>query len=55
MVRLAPNIYLLQYLESNKAKVEPELVDKAKKYMRIGYDRQDKYRHPGTIFWMLFK
>ena len=44
MVGLVPNIYLLQYLEGTDQK-EPELEEKAKEFMRIGYRRQAKYRH----------
>ena len=43
MVGLAPNIYLLQYLSSNPQSA-PELEAKAKKYMEVGYNRQEKYR-----------
>jgi len=49
MVGLVPNIYLLQYLDSTNQK-KPELQKKAKEYMRIGYDRQQKYRHPNGAY-----
>merc|ERR1719462_853897 len=46
LVGLAPNIYLLQYLASNtQTSADPKLTAKAKKYMEIGYSRQQKYRH----------
>ena len=44
MVGLVPNIYLLQYLEGTNQK-EPELEEKAKEFMRIGYRRQANYHH----------
>ena len=45
MVGLVPNIYLLQYLDGTKQR-EPELEKKAKEFMYIGYNRQQKYNHP---------
>ena len=44
MVGLVPNIYLLQYL-SNTPQSDPKLEAKAKTYMEIGYNKQQKYRH----------
>ena len=49
MVGLVPNIYLLQYLESTNQK-EPELERKAKDFMEIGYNRQQKYNHPNGAY-----
>merc|ERR1740137_144761 len=49
MVGLVPNIYLLQYLDSTNQK-EPELEKKAKKFMEIGYNRQQKYNHPNGAY-----
>jgi len=53
MVGLAPNIYLLQYLDSGSQEAPKELTEKAKKYMEIGYNRQQKYRHKagGYSIW----
>merc|ERR1711994_723105 len=42
MAGLVPNIYLLQYLRA----VDRQAVE----YMMIGYDRQQKYRHPGGSY-----
>jgi len=49
MVGLVPNIYLLQYLDHTNQK-EPEIEKKAKEYMEIGYNRQQKYRHPNGAY-----
>ena len=49
MVGLVPNIYLLQYLEGTKQS-EPELEKKAKEFMEIGYNRQQKYNHPNGAY-----
>jgi len=49
MVGLVPNIYLLQYLDGTKQK-EPELEKKAKEFMYIGYNRQQKYNHPNGAY-----
>jgi len=49
MVKLAPNIYLLQYLSTNP-QPNTELQQKAKRFMQIGYSRQEKYRHPGGAY-----
>jgi len=49
MVGLVPNIYLLQYLDNTNQK-EPELERKAKEYMEIGYNRQQKYRHSNGAY-----
>merc|ERR1711962_257707 len=49
MVGLVPNIYLLQYLDSTDQS-EPELEEKAKEYMRIGYRRQRNYNHPNGAY-----
>ena len=44
MIRLVPNIYLLNYLKgTNQSK--PGLERKAKVYMQRGYKRQDVYAH----------
>jgi len=44
MIRLAPNVYLLDYMKSNSKKDE-ELEEKALGYMRIGIERQARYKH----------
>ena len=44
MVGLVPNIYLLNYLQG-VGKSLPEIEEKAKNFMNIGYKRQQKYRH----------
>merc|ERR1719431_1671955 len=49
MVGLVPNIYLLQYLDGTK-QGEPELEKKAKEFMEIGYNRQQKYNHPNGAY-----
>jgi len=49
MVGLVPNIYLLQYLDST-GQSEPELEEKAKKFMEIGYRRQQKYKHDNGAY-----
>ena len=49
MVGLVPNIYLMQYLEGTKQS-EPELEKKAKEFMEIGYNRQQKYNHPNGAY-----
>ena len=45
MMGMVPNIYLLKYL-NGKGAYAPEIEAKAKKYMKIGYDREQKYRFP---------
>ena len=49
MAGLVPNIYLLQYLRAVDRQME-EVERKAVEYMMIGYDRQQKYRHPGGSY-----
>ena len=49
MAGLVPNIYLLQYLRAVDRRME-EVERKAVEYMRLGYDRQQKYRHPGGSY-----
>merc|ERR1719233_8880 len=49
MVGLVPNIYLLQYLDGTKQE-ERELEKKAKEFMEIGYNRQQKYNHPNGAY-----
>ncbi|XP_052279729.1 ovostatin-like isoform X1 [Dreissena polymorpha] len=44
MASWAPNIYVLQYLTST-SQSSPEVEELAKSYMRVGYQRQMKYRH----------
>ena len=42
---MVPNIYLLKYLQGKGANL-PEIEKTAKKYMKIGYDREQNYRFP---------
>ena len=42
---MVPNIYLLKYLQGKGVNL-PEVEKTAKKYMKIGYDREQKYRFP---------
>ncbi|CAC5364876.1 unnamed protein product [Mytilus coruscus] len=44
MASFSPNIFALQYL-GNTNQLLPKIEDEAKGYMRIGYQRQLKYRH----------
>jgi hypothetical protein len=45
MISMVPNIYVVNYLMGT-GQDKPELVMKAKKYMKAGYERQEKkYRH----------
>ena len=44
MARLVPNIYLLQYLTAT-GRQEPALERKARMYIKIGFIRQQEYRH----------
>ncbi|XP_011607095.2 alpha-2-macroglobulin-like [Takifugu rubripes] len=44
MARLAPNIYILQYLEKTK-QLTPAIREKALEFLRSGYQRQLNYRH----------
>ncbi|XP_061217214.1 alpha-2-macroglobulin-like isoform X5 [Neopsephotus bourkii] len=44
MVRFAPNIFILQYLNKTKQLV-PEIEDKALKFLKTGYQRQLLYKH----------
>jgi len=51
MVKLAPNVYLTDYLNNNEdADRNGELRKKAKRYMTIGYNRQQSYRHSYGAF-----
>merc|ERR1712038_2052098 len=45
MMGMVPNIYLLKYLQGKGVNL-PEVEKTAKKYMKIGYDREQKYRFP---------
>ena len=45
MMGMVPNIYLLKYLNGKGLNV-PEVEKMAKRYMKIGYDREQKYRFP---------
>ncbi len=47
MISMVPNIYVVDYLEGTGAdKAKAKLIEKAKKYMKKGYDRQNNnYRH----------
>jgi len=49
MVGLVPNIYLLEYLSSTGQK-QPELENKAKEFMEVGYNRQQKYHHANGAY-----
>ena len=45
MISMVPNIYVVKYFEGT-GRNEPELIAKAKKYMKAGYKRQEEhYRH----------
>jgi hypothetical protein len=43
MMGMVPNIYLLKYLHGKGVNL-PDIEKTAKKYMKIGYDREQKYR-----------
>jgi len=43
MMGMVPNIYLLKYLNGKGVSV-PEVEKKAKKYMKLGYEREQKFR-----------
>ncbi|KAK3096606.1 hypothetical protein FSP39_001625 [Pinctada imbricata] len=45
MASFAPNIFALQYLNNTNQQTK-SVVEEAKRYMRVGYQRQLKYRHP---------
>ncbi|XP_052791384.1 pregnancy zone protein-like isoform X2 [Mya arenaria] len=49
MASWAPNIFVLQYLDATR-RSSPEITDKATGYMRIGYQRQLKYRHNDNAY-----
>ena len=49
MAGLVPNIYLLQYLAALDKQM-PEVERKAVEYMMVGYNRQQKYRHPAGSY-----
>ncbi|NXD24457.1 A2MG protein, partial [Spelaeornis formosus] len=44
MVQFAPNIFILQYLNKTK-QLNPEIKDKALKFLTTGYQRQLLYKH----------
>ncbi|KAM6418037.1 alpha-2-macroglobulin-like protein 1 isoform 2-T2 [Pluvialis apricaria] len=44
MVQFAPNIFILQYLNKTR-QLDPEIEDKALKFLTIGYQRQLLYKH----------
>uniref|UniRef100_A0A8C4TR48 Alpha-macroglobulin-like TED domain-containing protein n=1 Tax=Falco tinnunculus TaxID=100819 RepID=A0A8C4TR48_FALTI len=44
MVQFAPNIFILQYLNKTK-QLDPEIKDKALKFLRTGYQRQLLFKH----------
>ncbi|XP_010301999.2 alpha-2-macroglobulin-like protein 1 [Balearica regulorum gibbericeps] len=44
MVQFAPNIFILQYLNKTK-QLDPEIENKALKFLRTGYQRQLLYKH----------
>ncbi|XP_037921191.1 CD109 antigen-like isoform X10 [Hermetia illucens] len=44
MVNFVPNILVMRYLE-NIGKLTPEIADKARKFMEIGYQRELTYKH----------
>ncbi|NXE96203.1 A2ML1 protein, partial [Menura novaehollandiae] len=44
MVQFAPNIFILQYLNKTK-QLDPEIKDKALKFLTTGYQRQLLYKH----------
>jgi CD109 antigen len=45
MMGMVPNIYLLKYLNGKGVSL-PDIEKTAKKYMKIGYDREQKFRFP---------
>jgi len=46
MVKMAPNVYMIDYLNHNpKADTNGDYRAKAKRFMEIGYNRQQTYRH----------
>ena len=47
MISMVPNIYVVKYLKgTGQDEFKPELISTAKKYMKNGYERQEKnYRH----------
>ena len=49
MISVVPNIYLLKYLQGKGVSV-PSVEEKAKKYMKIGWERQQKFRHPDGAY-----
>jgi len=45
MISMVPNIYVVKYLQGTNQN-KPDLIAKAKKFMKAGYERQEKnYRH----------
>ena len=45
MISMVPNIYVVKYLKGT-GQNKPQLISKAEKYMRSGYQRQERnYRH----------
>ena len=45
MISMVPNIYVVKYLEGTNQN-KPDLINKAKKFMKAGYQRQEEnYRH----------
>jgi len=45
MISMVPNIYVVKYLEGTNQN-KPDLIEKAKKFMKAGYERQEQnYRH----------
>ncbi|MEE6485825.1 hypothetical protein FKM82_014430 [Ascaphus truei] len=49
MVKFAPNIYILQYLQNSK-QLTPELRDKAVKFLTTGYQRQLMFKHDNGTY-----
>ena len=45
MMGMVPNIYLLKYLNGKGVSV-PKIEKQAKKYMKLGYEREQKFRFP---------
>ncbi|XP_062896280.1 alpha-2-macroglobulin-like isoform X3 [Mobula hypostoma] len=49
MVKFAPNIYVLSYLQKTH-QLKPQIKDKALGFLRIGYQRQLNYKHVDGSF-----
>jgi hypothetical protein len=50
MIAMVPSIYVLDYLNKTGANDSGELIDTAKRYISIGYNRQLQYQHADGSF-----